>query len=258
MQRFFKAGLGTIVLLTTTAVSAETITLRADNWCPYNCDPKDPHPGYMIEIAKSALEGAGHKVEYETLNWARAIADSRAGKYTGIVGAAKSDAPDFVFPTTSMGNAKDCFFGKPDATWTFKKSDSVKEITFGAIKDYSYGDEVDGYIKANEKDPKKVDIVSGDNPLELNIKKVQMGRITAFIESEAVLKNYLFSKKMPDTTFKNLGCLKDADDLFVAFSPKSPKAKEYAKLVGDKVAAMRKDGSLKKVLAAYGISDWGK
>ncbi|MBP9706823.1 MAG: transporter substrate-binding domain-containing protein [Oligoflexales bacterium] len=256
-------------LLTTTVLissysfvtHAENITLRADTWCPYNCEPKDARPGYMIEIAKAALEPAGHKVEYETLNWARAIADSRAGKFSGIVGAAKSDAPDFIFPETSLGTSKNCFFAKADATWSFKDKSSLETASIGVIKDYTYGDEVDDYIKSNAKNAKnakKVDVVSGDNPLELNIKKVQMGRVTSLLESEAVLKNYMYVNKLADSSFKNAGCLKDSDDLFIAFSPKHPKAKEFAKLVGDKVVAMRKDGSLKKMLEQYGINDWGK
>lgn len=259
MRKFTYLFIGSVSLLNFSLVThAETITLRADTWCPYNCEPKDARPGYMIEIAKAALEPAGHKVEYETLNWARAIADSRAGKFSGIVGAAKSDAPDFIFPEASLGTSKNCFFAKSDATWAFKDKASLETASIGVIKDYTYGDEVDDYIKTNAKNAKKVDIVSGDNPLELNIKKVQMGRVTSLLESEAVLKNYMFVNKLPDSSFKNAGCLKDSDELYVAFSPKHPKAKEFAKLIGDKVVAMRKDGSLKKMLEQYGISDWGK
>ena len=36
------------------------------------------------------------------------------------------------------------------------------------------------------------------------------------------------------------------------------KAKEFAKLVSDKTEAMRKDGSLKKLLEKYGLEDWKK
>ena len=42
----------------TTAATAETVTLRADVWCPFNCEPDAASPGYMIEIAKAALEPA--------------------------------------------------------------------------------------------------------------------------------------------------------------------------------------------------------
>jgi polar amino acid transport system substrate-binding protein len=90
------------------------------------------------------------------------------------------------------------------------------------------------------------------------MKKLQMGRIGAIIESEFVFKNYSFSKGVPEAAFRKAGCLADADDLFIAFSPKTIKGPEYAKLIAGKVEAMRKDGSLAKLLAKYGVTDWIK
>jgi len=237
---------------------ADTITLKADVWCPYNCDPAEAQPGFMIEVAKAALEGAGNKVEYSTMNWARAIAETRQGSFTGIVGAAKTDAPDFVFPTTALGSSNNCFWTKPDSAWKYESLDKMQPGAIGVIKDYSYGEAFDKYVKENAKDPKKVDVVSGDNPLELNLKKLQAGRIAAFVEDVSVVKHFMFKNKN-DNLVKQAGCINDADTgLYVAFGPKNPKANEYAKLVGDKMDAMRKDGSLKTLLAKYGLEDWKK
>lgn len=237
------------------AAFAETISLRADVWCPYNCDPKSEAPGYMIELAKAAFEPA-NKVEYANLNWARAIAETRTGAFSAIVGAAKSDAEDFIFPTLTLGLSSNCFFVKPDSTWTYKDIGSLKDSTLGVVKDYAYEDTIDEYVKANGKDPKKVDIVAGDNPLELNIRKVSAGRITTFIEDSSVVANYFYQKKQAPTV-KQAGCIKETP-LYIAFGPKGPKAAEHAKTLSDKLAAMRKDGSLKTLLSKYGIVDWQK
>jgi polar amino acid transport system substrate-binding protein len=247
-----------IAVLSSSYGLAETVTLRADTWCPFNCDPESDLPGYFIEIAKAALEPAGHKIEYANLNWARAISEARDGKYVGIVGAAKSDAPDFTYPEVSMGKANNCFFTKPDSKWNFSGEASLSEVIIGSVKDYTYGEPVDSYIVKNAKDSKKVDVVAGDAPLELNIKKLQAGRIGAVLESDFVFRSYLFSKKMPENSFRKAGCLKEGDDLFIAFGPKAANGKVLAKLIGDKVTAMRKDGSLAKLLARYGVSDWTK
>lgn len=239
-----------------TSTFAETISLRADVWCPYNCDPKSDRVGYMIEIAKAAFEPT-HKIDYGNLNWARAIAETRTGAFTAIVGAAKADAEDFVFPALPLGLSSNCFFVKPDSTWTYKDINSLKDSTLGVIKDYAYEDTIDEYVKANGKDPKKVDIVAGDNPLELNIRKVQAGRITTFIEDSSVVANYFFEKKQAPTV-KEAGCIKETP-LYIAFGPKNPKSAEFAKVLNDKLVAMRKDGSLKTLLAKYGITkDWQK
>ena len=39
-------------VLCPTFVYADVISIRADPWCPYNCDPKDERSGFMVEIAK--------------------------------------------------------------------------------------------------------------------------------------------------------------------------------------------------------------
>lgn len=256
-MRFVVPALLAAAALSTSSVFAETLSLRADVWCPYNCDPADATPGYMVEIAKAALESKGHKIDYQNLNWARAISEAREGKFSGLVGAAKSDAPDFIYPSVPLGIGRSCFYVKADSTWTYKGLDSLKGFAIGVIKDYSYDEfELDGYIKANAKDAKKVDIVSGDNGLDLNVKKLLAGRIGALVEEENVIRNFLFKKKLGDV-LKQAGCVKEGE-LFVAFSPKQKDAAALAKLVGDKVEEMRKDGSLKTLLAKYGITDWKK
>ncbi len=246
----------TIILNLAPIAEAEVIKLRADVWCPFNCDPKSDKPGYMVEIAKAALEGKGDTIEYQTLNWARAISDARDGKYQGIVGAAESDAPDFSYPAKPLGRSNNCFYVRSDNAWVYKGVDSLKDISVAVIKDYTYGEPLDAYIKQNEKNGKKIDVVSGDNPLELNLKKLDAGRVVSYIEDESVYKNYLLKKGLQPKV-KNAGCL-DGNSISIAFSPKYPRGKELAKKLSDHVESMRKDGSLKKLLDTYGINDWEK
>ncbi len=234
--------------------SAETISLRADNWCPFNCEPKSERPGYMIEIAQKAFAEAGHQLDYQLLNWPRSIAEARAGKFSGVVGAAHSDVPEFIFPTESMGQANNCFFVKNASKWTYQNESSLETEVLGAIKEYSYGEPVDSYIKKHAQDSKRIDLVAGDNPLELNIKKLEKGRITTLIEEANVLKNFLF-RSSSGVGVKSVGCVKQ-DSLFIAFNPKHPRAKEYANLLSAQVLKMRKDGALAKLLALYGLNDW--
>lgn len=255
MVRFGTATVGVLGLLalwSQSSAAAETISIRADTWCPYNCVPGDK-PGYMIELARGAF-GQGYTIDYQTLNWARAIAETREQKFVAIVGAAKNDAEDFVFPDTPLGLSRSCFYTKTGSPWKYKDLGSLEGNAIGVIKDYTYGDEIDGYVKKHEKDAKRIDVVSGDNPLDINIKKLKAGRITAFIEDEAVMTYTLDSKKMSGE-MQQAGCVKETP-LFIAFGPKNPKAKEYAKVLGDYVAKSRKDGSLGKLLAKYGLKDW--
>ncbi|MCF8076816.1 MAG: transporter substrate-binding domain-containing protein [Desulfotignum sp.] len=64
----------------------------ADPWCPYNCEEADPHPGFMVEMARQVFEKHGIRVTYVTVPWAHAIYGTRTGQYDGIIGAGRIDA----------------------------------------------------------------------------------------------------------------------------------------------------------------------
>lgn len=244
----------------------KTVSLQADVWCPFNCKVGAEHPGYMIEIARIAFASIDTEVDYQTISWTRAIALAREGKINGIVGASTSDAPDFVYPAVPLGVLNNCFYTMPDSKWTWKDVKSLDEVKVGIIKGYSYGEPFDEYIKAQEKLQEekkgqglseKIQSIPGDQALGSNIKKIQAKRIDVFIEEQNVLKSYLFANKLPENSFRNAGCIA-GDNVFVAFGPSDPKGKEYAKILGDTVTAMRKDGRLKKILEQYGLKDWAK
>ncbi len=255
------------------AQTRPVVKLQADVWCPFNCEENANDPGYMIEIAKIALDSIKVDVQYKNLSWNKAIDEARKGLAHGIVGSSVTDAPDFIFPANPLGKTKNCFFTLPESEWSFSDAESLKKVRIGVIEGYTYGEPfeayVSSYLKEKEKNPKSKDkeldinsliqAVPGDQALTLNIKKLKTkpSRIDAFVEEESVLKNFLFAKKMPMYSYRNAGCLKP-DNVSIAFGPKEPKAKEYAKLLSDTVVAMRKDGRLKKILDKYGISDWAE
>ena len=76
-----------VATLYSTTTNADEITLAADLWCPYNCQPKEENPGFLIEIAKYSLEKQGHTVKYHLVPWQRAIRMVRKGQYHGLVGS---------------------------------------------------------------------------------------------------------------------------------------------------------------------------
>lgn len=232
-------------------VFADNISIRGDEWCPFNCVPGSKKPGYVIEIAKIIFEEAGHTVDYQTLNWARAIADTRSGVYTAIVGANVSDAPDFVFPRVEQGQSKMCFYVSKTSSWTYSGIDSLKSIKLGIAKDYAYFDELDEYIAKN---PTLVNTLAGDDTLDKNIKMVTLGRIGAFIDDEAVVESFIADSPNKGE-IKQAGC-SEADPIYIAFSPANPKAKEFAELLSSGIEKLRSSGKLKDILSNYGLEDW--
>jgi polar amino acid transport system substrate-binding protein len=253
---------GIIILLITffsASIQAEVISLRADEWCPYNCTPGAEMPGYMIEIAQAVFGNAGHTIDYQILNWSRAILETRAGRHTAIVGAAKGDTPDFIFPAEPLGVAQVVFWVKKGNAWRYQGLESLAQIKIGVIQDYDYGEELNAYIAAHKKDALQVQILSGLDALELNIKKLALGRVDAVLEDQNVFQMKAHALGMMDL-FENVGpgveTSFEENAVYIAFSPTQPKAQEYAQFLSEGVQTLRASGELQKVLTKYGLVDW--
>jgi len=232
----------------------DEITIRADIYCPYNCEPQSEKPGLLIEIVKYAFEKAGHTVQYEILNWSRAVLETRKGKYNAIVGAYKGDAPDFVFPENGLAISQVCFYVKKENTWEFDGINSLSKVSIGVINDYSYGELLDKYIEEHKKDPERVQVNAGNDALEKNLSKLIKDRITVVVEDQAVM-GYLLKKMGQSDAVRKAGCL-EAQNIYVAFSPENPKSHEYANILSKGIQELKESGRLKTILEAYGITDW--
>lgn len=237
--------------------TADQITIRADSWCPYNCEPGSKSPGYMIEIVTLVFKKAGHTVEYKNMEWDKAIEETRKGKYSAILGGYKSDSPDFVFPEKSFGVSQNLFFVKKGTAWRYNGVESLKKIKLGVADGYSYSDEIDKYVAANKGKP-GVHVASGDVPIQENINKLMKGEIDAFIEDPSVYGNYCGSKNLMHVlgAVQTAGAYGPAEKIYMAFSPANPKSKEYAALLSTGLDQMRKSGDLKKILGKYYVKDW--
>lgn len=263
MKRILLLGAALLAMSAwTNAAHAEKIVLAADEWCPYNCEAGSDKPGFMVEIAREAFKRHDIDVEYVTVPWTRAIEEARTNKYTGIIGAYYGDAPDFIYPEKPQGRTVMTFFVKDGNDWTFSGIDSLSHVSLGTIADYSYSTELDEYIEKNKINPRMIQIVSGDNAMDVNIKKLANDRIGALVEDKQVMAYRLAQDDMADMR----GVLKQAGDLpapedgdgiiFVAFSPQNPNAQKYADILTQETQAMRESGDLAKILERYGVTDF--
>jgi len=236
------------------AVAGE-VTLRADSWCPYNCDPGN-RPGYLIEIARAALEPAGHKVDYQLMPWTDALAAVKAGTATAAVGATREEAPDMVYPSLSLGMSRPTLVirkGKETRDFKVTNLDALKAVRFGSIKDYFYSAEVNAFIDANKGSPNIVQ-VSGDNVTEDLVNLLIDGKIDALVEDSNVV-DFLLESKGYRNLF-NYHALGQQSSVSIGFSPKDPDSATYAKLIDAKLTELRKNGQLTGILAKYGVKDW--
>ncbi|KUP94282.1 substrate-binding periplasmic protein [Tritonibacter horizontis] len=236
-----------------TAASAETVSIRADNWCPYNCEPGSEQPGYMIEVLQQALEPHGYSIDYQNMNWVRSLAQAEAGEITGVVGASEEEVPGFRLSP---------ILGVWDLAIAVRKGEAIdmstaapfEGRTVGAIRGYEYGGAITEYIEAHEGDTSVVQLVGGDAPLESNLKKLAAGRVDMVPDDAAVLRYTIANLGLSDEFV--LISVDEPSPLYAAFSPNVDMSGDLAAHVEAAVADMRADGRLASIMERYGLSDW--
>lgn len=239
-------------------IIGDEISIRADEWMPHNGIPGSDKPGYMIEIAQVIFGKKGHTVDYAIFPWNRAVKQARKGKINAVVGAFKTDTPDFIFPDMEQGVSKLAFFVKKGTEWKYTGVDSFKSIILGVIDAYSYGEEIDKYVKDNEES-EKLTVIFGEEALEQSVKMLLSDRITVFVEDAAVMQHYLNKINNQEIVLAGLVGSEEYtpdDYIYISFSPKNPKSKEYAKILSDGMKELRASGELEAILKKYGFSDW--
>ncbi|MDX1922017.1 MAG: transporter substrate-binding domain-containing protein [Alphaproteobacteria bacterium] len=234
---------------------AEPISVRADIWCPYNCAAADKKTGYGIEVLKTIFESAGHTVDYQNLNWAESIERTRKNEFVAIIGAAKNDAPDFVFPAEPIGLSSISYATMKDKNISISSVADLQDMKLGVIEAYSYNTSIDNYIAKHSANLKRISFSSGDDALDKNIQDLLAYKLDVICEDT----NVLYYRVNKAGIAKKLQISRDPDklsEIFVAFSPTNPKAKEYAALIDKRIADLRSSGKLKSILQKYGLSDW--
>jgi len=228
-----------------------TITVAADEWCPYNCAPDSDSPGYVIELLERIFSEHGIAVKYITLPWKRTLEDTRTGSLNAVVGVVRKEAPELIFPKAEFGLYKAVFFTK-ESTWKFAGKESLKDMVFGVAHGYSYGQAIDNLIQSGDL---QVEIATGDTPLESNMGKLLYGRIQGIVADKNVFR-YVADQKGISDSFYYGGSLTSGVPLYVAFSPHLESSKDYSKMWTDGLIRLRQTGELAILLSKYGLADW--
>ncbi len=238
----------------TAASGAESIKLRADVWMPYNGDPKDPKPGFSLEITRAALETHGVTIDYQIMPWARAIKELETGGIDAVIGSFGDEVPGMFVPSEAVGQATTDVIVPAASAWTYAGIASLDAVKVGFTRGYTYAEDIDQYLAANAK--KNVMEVGGDDPLTQARALIERKRIEAFIEGEQVFMWGLTADQK--ALYKVGGTVVPAKNIYVAFSPKVANGKRWAEQLSTGIAGLRSSGKLKDLLAKYGMTDWKK
>lgn len=253
MKTVWVVTVGVLSFFSATLSAQSVVRLCADQWMPYNGDPAEAKPGYVIELAKAVFEPQGIAVEYEVIPWEDALTSVKEGKHSGAIGANKDEAEGLTLPKESIGAVAVCLITRADSQWTYNNVASFRNGKLGVIKGYSYWPALDSYLERNA-DKENIVMAEGDEPLEVLMAKLQNGEIDVVAESEPILLWYLRSHELDRNAFKVV--FKGTNDpIYVAFSPGAD-GERCAALLDDGIRNLRKSGELVKLLQRYGLRDW--
>lgn len=259
MSRNLSCLLTSVFILLSSHARAEAVTILSDAWYPINGDPSASKPGYMIEIARTILAKHSHTLDYRLAPWKRSILEVRRGNADCIIGAYKTDAPDFIFPENAWGKAEFNFYTKSDSAWSYQGLSKLEDSRIGVIAGYSYSMELDQYIIEKRAD-QSIQVTSGDNALEQNLRKLFANRLDAIVSFKPVVMEKLAQLKsdgkLSQTSgLRFAGTLEAPQLLYIGCSPNKESSKYYTRLFSQGIDELRQSGELQKILSKYGIED---
>lgn len=242
-----------LLLLIPKAVSADSIIVVADDWCPYNCEQDSDSPGYVVEVLREIFAAHKIQVEYKNLSWELALQGVEQGQYHAAIGATPAEIPSAIFPDEMIGRSQAQFITRANSDWHFSGIKSLIGVLIGGVRGYDYGEVLNQYLRsANERDIK---LLVGDNATELNITGVYRGVIDVYVDDRNVILHKANKMGLLDE-LRFAGIEGNGYPIYVAFSPKKANSSAYADILSKGVQKLRQNGELKRILNKYGLNDW--
>jgi polar amino acid transport system substrate-binding protein len=235
---------------------ADTITIRADEWLPYNGTTARKPPGYMIEMADAIAKANGHTINYSNLPWDDAVDAVRKGTYDCVVGALKSDAEGFAFPSEPWGKSQNAFYARKGSTWRYEGPASLDKVRLAVIDGYSYGDDVDAYVEQHKADPARIKMVKSVGRARVQaFMHLVTERADVFVEDVNVAGQTIDKLGIAESV-EQVGVVAAAEPLYVACTPADPRGRRYATMFSEGTKKLRQSGELARILQKYGVQDW--
>lgn len=239
-----------------TAAIADAISIRADEWLPYNGPTNQKPAGYMIELAQKIAVANGHTIAYATMPWDDAVAAVRRGAHDCVVGALKADAEGFAFPNESWGMSQSAFYTLDDTTWRYAGIDSLANARLAVIEGYSYSEEIDAYVEKFKADPARIVMISSAGRAQMNaVSRLVSKKADVLVEDINVAKQTIGKLNLSDRVVM-ADVATEPEALYIACTPADPRGKKYADMFSTGIAKLRASGELATILDKYNLSDW--
>lgn len=233
-------------------LKAATITLVADERCPYYCADTAEDKGFIVDIATHVFTQYGYKVKYVTAESPKeAIQGLREKRYDAILGASSKETPDLIFAKCTLAYSYDVILVPKRSKWKYTSPASLNTLTLGVVQDRVYDDAINEHIAKYKEDPTKIKMSEGNYAMKHNLKKLRDEKVTAIIDNQHSLQ-YFYAKQKKLFPFKVAKKLSPST-IEIAFSPKHYKAEKYAKMFSRGLRKLKGTKEMGLILKKYGL-----
>lgn len=258
MKNLISLGLGVLAFISFTpflsygANEDKVIKVVADNWCPYNCKPLDEKRGYIIDVLQKIYEPKGYVIKYDLVPWTRSIRGTRNGQYDVIVGAYKTDVPDFIFPKKTIGLSQNVMARRIGSDWTYQGISSLRDQYIAFVDGYSFGETLDRYFESTTHNIMRL---HGADALGRALSMINGATLHGVLDDENVLK-YKIKKLDLNGEIILTNAIGGNKDVYVAFSPQKHGNRILVKIFDEGLERLRQTGALDEILIRYELKDW--
>jgi len=232
----------------------DRITITAEIWCPYACQPGARQPGILVEIVQEIFEQEGITVDYHLLPWRRALMETESGGSDGILGVVKGNRGTLLLDEHGMGVDETVIVVRKDSNFTYSEPESLDSLRLGVIINYTYDNngELDSYLVERSRKQDRIVTIYRDEPIKSLIKLLSGNRIDGFLENRQVTNyegNRLNFKDHIQIISTGL-----SDTIHVGFTPNN-RGRRNLDIYNRGLARMLKSGKVEEIVKKYDLEE---
>jgi polar amino acid transport system substrate-binding protein len=225
------------------SVQAETVTAAQDPWPPFI--QKGADSGLSIALIKAAMEKEGYTVDFKIMPWNRALNEVKNGNVDILPGAWYTDErAGYLIYSDYYAQNSIKFIKRKGDNFEFNGLDSLSGKKVGIVAGYGYGDEFSNAPNFSRPET---------GSIEANIKKLLSNRIDLTLDDEIVAKSVLKRAGMDLGAIDFTANALSVNNLHIASGKANARGQKIIDAFNKGLAAIKADGTYKKILADYGI-----
>ena len=230
------------------------LTVAADVWCPYNCQPGSERPGYLVDILREVFSPLGVSVEYTVMPWKRTLASVERGLVDAALGAVGGNHGRNLIGRQQLGVDETVLVVRDGEEFIYQGPASLDELSIGVIADYTYDSHgpLDAYLNARIDQSRDAYVIHQDKPLHSLFAMLWQSRIDVFLENRYVARYAIESLGYQDQVA--VIPTGTGDKVYIAFTP-SPEGRRNVEILDAGVRRLRESGKLSEILGRYGLED---